>query len=328
MSNLGSKKEDLLIQVRQLTKDTLDIDESYESVRRLLFRVSQERINFADEVRTLISEWEDLHKTYTRLLWNSRDLAGDVCAIAHDFSEVLLAEVLLHPNTSISLVKSMILEYNQKATTHKRRAQDMVDGFKRLANRVTDFGDRWERTAKDHRIFLFFHQFRHYAEDINNIHAGLRKMKMTVVVMSLIVGALSVANGVLDIFRAMDSNSFSSVAALLESSRETLVAEQGRKIELQRTISGLEKERDEESMGLSKVKNIATKLSAMTSIWGTLQADLKDIEARLRYVETTSEDQNAHSALIKRLEFTRDAYMAISDIFREYQVAVTSKDVS
>lgn len=32
--------------------------------------------------------------------------------------------------------------------------------------------------------------------------------------MSLIVGALSVANGVLDIFRAMDSNSFSSVAAV------------------------------------------------------------------------------------------------------------------
>lgn len=65
MSNLGSKKEDLLIQVRQLTKDTLDIDESYESVRRLLFRVSQERINFADEVRTLISEWEDLHQVNT-----------------------------------------------------------------------------------------------------------------------------------------------------------------------------------------------------------------------------------------------------------------------
>lgn len=65
MSNLGSKKEDLLIQVRQLTKDTLDIDESYESVRRLLFRVSQERINFVDEVRTLISEWEDLHKVST-----------------------------------------------------------------------------------------------------------------------------------------------------------------------------------------------------------------------------------------------------------------------
>lgn len=51
----------------------------------------------------------------------------------------------------------------------------MTDGFKRLANKVTDFGDRWERTAKDHRVFLFFHQLRHYADDINKIHDSLRR---------------------------------------------------------------------------------------------------------------------------------------------------------
>lgn len=67
-------------------------------------------------------------------------------------------------------------------------------------------------------------------------------------VMSLIVGALSAANGMLAVFRAMDANAFSSVAKvkaflsikgpssytkdyqLLESYRETLAGQQGRQL--------------------------------------------------------------------------------------------------
>lgn len=61
------KKEELLTQVKQLTKDTLEIDESYESVRRLLVRLSQERISFAGEVEKLATEWEDLHQVSRQL---------------------------------------------------------------------------------------------------------------------------------------------------------------------------------------------------------------------------------------------------------------------
>ncbi|KAK7683299.1 hypothetical protein QCA50_013561 [Cerrena zonata] len=344
------KKTELLAQVKKLSEDTLSIDASFDDISRRLANLREANIpdKFVTDIQRLSTAWEGLHSTYSDLLWQSRDVAGDARVSADDFSQIFISEVLMNSQVSLIEKQAAIQEYRETTEKDKKKAMDMVDGFKRLGNRVDVFCKDWEDIIQHNHLHRFFWRHRHCEEQIAELTTTVRSMKVKIVAMSLAVGVVAVAAGVLALFFVIDGNAealgtagvgtiiltrsplsvINSIlpqllaipADLMFKGLRTQIADRKSKVE---KIEKLKVERDSDEGGLRDIKNIVSKLNGIASVWSCITADLKEIEGQIRNATLNTQHQEYwRAAFNKRLATIQENYANLGEIFREYQIAV------
>ncbi|CAL1715652.1 unnamed protein product [Somion occarium] len=322
------KKSELLAQVKQLSVDTLSIDSSFDSISRLLNNLAEAHIpkELVKDVERLTHIWHDLQTTYSTLLWKSRDVAGDARVAATDFAKIIIDEVLLNTNIQMTEIQEAIRDSKQKAERDKIKARDMVDGFKNLAKRIEFFCKDWEETVEHNHLYRFSLRYKYHEEEIKALSSSIRAMKIKIVSMSVAVGLIAAAAGILALIFAIDGNSEAlGMAGILAVPAE--VSFKGirsrcaiKKAQVEK-LDKLKAERDENQTGMQDIKNIATKLGAIVSVWGCISADLSEVE-KLVATALQTEDKAVRSF---RLSFSPSS-MLIS--MRSIGVQLSSSDSS
>ncbi|KAK7683323.1 hypothetical protein QCA50_013585 [Cerrena zonata] len=324
------KKQTLIDQVRQLSSDTHSIDVSFSNISIRLQQLAQSKLppDAHIAITQLSDQWKRHYERYNQLIWKSRDMAGDARVIAQDFANVLIDTILLQPSVSLQEKKEAIGDYVKFLAKDKESTRDLVNGFNLLAVDVTTFCEEWEDVIVRHRLLRFSFRSKEHEEKISTLNRSLKKAKIKVVSMSIILGFLVAAAGAgaVAVLCAMHGTPGISVGTLagipVRFVLKHLKTALSEKKDLAQQLRDMTSDREDSEKDLADIRNIASKLGGIASIWGCIQADLKFIEGLVERALNTPNYESMRLALESRLSLVRSSYMDMAEIFREYQVAI------
>ncbi|CAL1715619.1 unnamed protein product [Somion occarium] len=320
-------REAFIEQVQRLRKDVQSLYASFHQVSRILGNILDSRhlpSAFRNEVERLDERWHGIQKAFRHVLWSSRDLSGDARSTAIDFI-LFIDHVLCNPHLTDLQKREAIETYRNHASNQKNRSQDISDELKNLSIQIEAFSRDWKETVHKKGIYQYTLHFVKCAEDIAALDHSLSQLRTKIILMSfaLVCGVaagtafvvVSILHGCFDPTILPDLFAPSSKALTrLRKAISDMIADRKQRKKLRTELEELQ------TIGLSDIENIVSRLVTICSIWTSIAGELKTVQ---ELMDGVSEQK----VLENRLQVTRNLYITLSEVFYEYQVAIPSTNL-
>ncbi|TCD67846.1 hypothetical protein EIP91_011908 [Steccherinum ochraceum] len=330
---------ELMAEIDALANAALEVDSSFDHISALFNKVklSGVRPELVKDVNDLTNTWSTHHRTFTALVWKSREVAGTAQAAADDFAKDFIT-FLADDDVTLTEKKDEIKNYMEKLVRDEKAAEGMSQGFTDLKKNVDGFQTEWQRIIDKYKLDVIAKKIADLDKVIADLHVTLSDLNIRNLAIALgVVGAatgISFALGFICpafwIGTLFGVVGVGVTAVLLKKA----VAERD---DVEGQITRKEKERAVEQATLAAVKElkagldasqgdfnvICTRLGTFAKIWATIRADLQAIEEKLDFAHGTES-----KALFKsRLNTAAKLYAQLGKALRRYQVVVNKGDV-
>ncbi|KAG9317997.1 hypothetical protein JVU11DRAFT_57 [Chiua virens] len=148
-------EEALRLEIEKLGAATLDIDQTFYEIGGRLSDVSKQqnkRVDLYDTCCALEAQWKEHHRTYQRLLWRSRELAGKAQATVDEFREIVLP--LLRGEDTRDEKEVIIQEQLRALERESEPSQQISQDFLDFSDTLDKYIKEFSRTVEGLEIGL------------------------------------------------------------------------------------------------------------------------------------------------------------------------------
>ncbi|KAG6373019.1 hypothetical protein JVT61DRAFT_7073 [Boletus reticuloceps] len=276
--------------------------------------------------------WDGHHKTYVKLLWQSRRVAGHARVIATDFAGDFLS-VIREEKYSVAQKKKEIATYREELQRDRKSSQELSQGFLDLQSAVVEFqADLLQYAARTDELRK---DVERLMKDIQELQVQLTKWtKATLLSAVVTLGLGAAAAGALAVgaicpplwvgaaYGAFKTYKNGRECLNKYHKRREVSKDLNEKKEIlaghQRSLEGLEKISTILASVDSDIDFIQEKLGIFAQIWTFVHADLNEIEKQLdRASQTEIEDY-----FTKKIQAVSTVYKSLARALYWYETNV------
>lgn len=147
---------DLKDAILTLTDSALSTDDAFFRIQKTLEDVKthgdEATPDLKKDAEGLLHTWTGHRKTFVKLLWRSREVAGEAESTAKDYAGSIMKFLQMPEEKVTPTVKANYIDkYVTRLTGQESRARDLTDGFSELFKNVGYFKTNWEDVVEKHK---------------------------------------------------------------------------------------------------------------------------------------------------------------------------------
>jgi len=345
----------LIAEIKKLSEATLSVEGSFFNIQKSFERVltsSDISEDLKSTVTDLKTTWSGHKRTFSDLLWKSRDVAGVAEDDVKDFQENIITWLKRDDQSVVSKRKglsSLIMRMEEKA----KRYTDLADAFDQLKKAVAVFQEKWadvvqrEKGRIDQKAKKDLDKIN---KDLVELQGKLKtktdELNETTKKYGTIGTVVSVGHKASNIFEFLGNLLPISYIGIITKVFSTLLNIFGNVAipdlkpfsdKVKALQDEVAKKTEEKNGYVPKDKNafnllaqeleaskddfinIADKVSLFSGVWSMIAGEMKQI---LEALNEVSDANIKESAFYEKLEGIQQLYKGLKDVLEQYQISV------